>query len=510
MEKTLFLGIDVGTTGVKALLVNETGKVVDQATEEYPLLAPKPLWAEQDPADWWKAAVKALRLISDRQKLKGTLLAAGLTGQMHGSVFLDREGKVLRPAILWCDQRTTAEVKEIEELVGKKRINQITGNPVFTGFTAPKILWLRRNEPEAYRNVAKILLPKDYLRYKLTGEFASEVTDNSGTSLFDVETRKWSPEILKKLQIKPDWLAPVFESPDITGKVTPEAANLTGLPEGLPVVAGAGDQAASGCGNGVVSKGIISATLGTSGVVFAFSDKVLKDSAGRIHTMCHAVPGTWHLMAVSLSSGGSLRWFRDNFCQEEILTAKKEGKDPYEIMTAEAAKITAGSEGLFFLPYLTGERTPHANPLARAVFFGATGRHTKPHFIRTILEGVTFGLRDGMEIMKELGLPIRQVRVSGGGARSDLWCQIMAGIFGKELVRTENPDTTALGSAILAAAGVKYFKSVPEACSRMVRTKEVFQPDRRESKTYNQAYGIFRKLYPAVAPFFDSIAEIGL
>lgn len=510
MKRTFFLGIDVGTTGVKALLVDTVGKVVDQATEEYPLLAPKPLWLEQHPADWWSAAVKALRMISSRQKLKGNLLSIGLTGQMHGSVFFDRENKVIRPAILWCDQRTGAEVKEIEELVGKKRINQITGNPVFTGFTAPKILWLRKNEPDSYRKIAKILLPKDYLRYKLTGEFASEVTDNSGTSLFDVETRKWSPEILKKLEIKPDWLAPVFESPDITGKVTAEAANLTGLPEGLPVVAGAGDQAASGCGNGVVSNGMTSVTLGTSGVVFAFSEKVLKDSAGRIHTMCHAVPETWHLMAASLSSGGSLRWFRDNFCREEILEAKNKGKDPYEIMTAAATKISAGSEGLFFLPYLTGERTPHANPLARAVFFGATGRHTKSHFIRAILEGVIFTLQDGMGIMEELGLSIHQVRVSGGGARSDLWCQIMADIFQKELVRTENPDTTALGSAILAAAGIKYFKNVPEACKRMVRTKEVFRPNKKEREIYGQAYKIFQKLYPAVVPFFDSVAKIGL
>jgi len=510
MKKTLFLGIDVGTTGLKALLVDETGRVIDQATQEYPLLAPRPLWLEQNPADWWSAAVKTLRLISGRQKLRGNLLSIGLTGQMHGSVFLDREGNVIRPAILWCDQRTGAEVKEIEKLVGKKRINQITGNPVFTGFTAPKILWLRKNEPAAYQKIAKILLPKDYLRYRLTGEFASEVTDNSGTSLFNVETRKWSPEILKKLQINPGWLAPVFESPDITGKITAETANSTGLPSGTPVVAGAGDQAASGCGNGVVSNGIISATLGTSGVVFAFSDKVLKDSAGRIHTMCHAVPGTWHLMAVSLSSGGSLRWFRDNFCREEISEAKIKDTDPYEIMTAAAAKISTGSEGLLFLPYLTGERTPHANPLARAIFFGATSRHTKAHFIRAILEGVTFGLRDGIEIMENLGLPIRQVRISGGGARSDLWCQIMADIFGKELVRTENPDTTALGSAILAAAGVKYFKNVPEACHRMVRTREVFRPDKKNNKIYNQIYGIFQKLYPSVAPFFDSVAKLRL
>ena len=264
MKKALFLGIDVGTTAVKALLVDATGKVVDQATKEYPLLSPKPLWLEQDPADWWDAAVKALCLISGRRQLKGNLLSIGLTGQMHGSVFLDREGRVLRPAILWCDQRTGREVEEIENLVGKKRINRITGNPVFTGFTAPKILWLRKNEPDAYRKVAKILLPKDYLRYKLTGEFASEVTDNSGTSLFDVAARKWSPEILEKLQINREWLAPVLESSEVAGKITAKASGLTGLPEGLPVVAGAGDQAASGCGNGVVSKGIISATLGTS------------------------------------------------------------------------------------------------------------------------------------------------------------------------------------------------------------------------------------------------------
>ncbi|MFH0795496.1 MAG: xylulokinase [Candidatus Omnitrophota bacterium] len=510
MAKELFLGIDVGTSGVKALLVDTDGNVVDQTTEEYPLLTPKPLWAEQNPEDWWSATIKTCRTISGRSRSKGDISGLGLTGQMHGSVFLDKDDRVIRPAILWCDQRTGEEVKEIEERIGRERIIRITGNPVFTGFTAPKIIWLRKNEPASYRKIAKLLLPKDYIRYKLTGVFASEVTDNSGTSLFDVTERKWSQEVLDILQIKKDWLAAVFESPEVIGKITPEAARLTDLPENIPVSAGAGDQAASGCGNGVVSEGIISVTLGTSGVVFAFSDQVRKDPAGRIHAMCHAVPDTWHLMGCTLSAGGSLRWFRDNFCLSEISRAKKEGKDPYELMTEEAGKVPAGSEGMIFLPYLTGERTPHANPLARATFFGATSRHTRAYFIRAVLEGITFALKDTVEIMKELNLPIKEVRISGGGARSDLWCQIVADIFEKEVVRTENPDTTAFGSAILATVAGRFYQSVPEACQKMVRTKERFQPDQEKNKVLRQSYQVFRKLYPVLKPYFDAVAGIGI
>ncbi len=507
MKGPLFLGMDVGTTGVKVLLVNGQGNVLGQETSEYPLLQPQPLWAEQNPADWWSAAITALNKVSHRHPLKGRLVAIGLTGQMHGSVFLDRKGEVIRPAILWCDQRTGDQVRKIEETVGKERLNQITGNPVFTGFTAPKILWLRQNEPDAYQKIAKILLPKDYLRFKLTGEFASDVTDNSGTSMFDVSQRRWSLEILEALRIKQEWLAPVFESSEVVGKVERTAASLTGVPEGTPVVAGAGDQAASGVGNGVVSPGIISSTIGTSGVIFAFSEKVLKDPAGRIHFMCHAVPGKWHLMGVCLSSGGSLRWFRDNFCQEEIVQAKREGRDPYEIIAEEAKGVPPGCEGLIFLPYLTGERTPHADPLARAVFFGATSRHTKKHFLRAVMEGVVFGLRDSIEAMKRLGLEIEEVRASGGGARSDLWCQIQADIFHQTIFRTENPDTTSLGAAILAACGVGYFKTVPEACRVMVKIREKFLPDPKNSQVYDCIYQVFGNLYPILKPSFDRIAK---
>ncbi|OPZ93195.1 MAG: Xylulose kinase [candidate division TA06 bacterium ADurb.Bin417] len=510
MAADLFLGIDVGTSGVKVLLVDSNGRVVDQQDESYPLLEPRPLWAEQDPEAWWRATARALKKVSERQPLNKRLAAVGLAGQMHGSVFLDGRDRMVRPALLWCDQRTGAEAAEIETAVGPEKLRRITGNPLFTGFTAPKVRWLQKHEPDNYRRTARLFLPKDYIRYRLTGIAASEVTDNSGTGFFDIRKRNWSAEITAAAGVPDRWLPPVLESPAIAGKVSPTAAGRTGLPAGCPVAAGAGDQAASGVGNGVVRPGVVSATLGTSGVVFAYSDRLRRDPAGRIHTMCHAVPGAWHLMGVTLAAGGALRWYRDTFCPAEKAEAQRKQTDPYEIMTAAAGRVPAGAGGLIFLPYLNGERTPHANPLARAVFFGATSRHTRDYFTRAVLEGVTFALRDSLEMMKGLKLPVREVRLSGGGARSRLWCQMQADNFQVVCRRTVNPDTTALGAAILAACGSGTFASVADGCAGMVRTGRVFQPDPAVEKRYKKAYLLFDSLYPALADSFDRAAEIEL
>ncbi|HNQ35681.1 MAG TPA: xylulokinase [bacterium] len=508
MAADLFLGIDVGTSGVKVLLVDSNGRVVDHQDESYPLLEPRPLWAEQDPEAWWRATARALRKLSERQPLKRRLAAVGLAGQMHGSVFLDGRDRVVRPALIWCDQRTGPEAAEIERAVGSEKLRRITGNPLFTGFTAPKVRWLQKHEPANYRRTARLFLPKDYIRYRLTGTAASEVTDNSGTGFFDVNRRNWSPEIMAAAGVPDRWLPPVLESPALAGQVSPEAARRTGLPAGCPVAAGAGDQAASGVGNGVVRPGVVSATLGTSGVVFAYSERIRRDPAGRIHTMCHAVPGAWHLMGVTLAAGGALRWYRDAFCPAEKAEAQRRRIDPYEIMTAAAGRIPAGADGLLFLPYLNGERTPHANPMARAVFFGATSRHTRAHFTRAVLEGVTFALRDSLEIMKDLKLPLREVRLSGGGARSALWCQMQADNFQALCRRTVNPDTTALGAAILAACGAGAFASVAEGCAGMVRTGRTFRPEPAAGRRYREAYRIFKALYPALAPYFDRAAGL--
>lgn len=505
MKNDLYLGIDVGTSGLKALLVDAAGRIVDEETVAYPLAAPRPLWAEQDPEDWWQAAVAALRAISGRTPCAGRLAALGLTGQMHGSVFLDRHGAVIRPAILWCDQRTGREAAEIETRLGRQQLVALTGNPAFTGFTAPKVLWLRRHEPDHYRRVRRLLLPKDYLRLRLTGDCASEVTDNSGTSLFDIHRRRWSPDILAALEIDPAWLAPVHESPAPAGRLSREAAALTGLPAGLPLAAGAGDQAASAVGCGIVGAGDVSATIGTSGVVFAFSDQPRTDAEGRLHTMCHAVPGAWHLMGCTLSAGAALRWFRDEFCAEERKAAAAGGADPYALMAAAAEAVPAGSDGLLFLPYLAGERTPHADPNARGVFFGLTAAHTRAHLIRAVMEGVVFALRDTLELMKSLAVPVNSILAAGGGARSATWCRIQADIFQAPLTRTGHPDTTALGAAILGACAAGRFVDVPAACAAMAGGRgESFTPDPENARRYAAGHALFRRLYPALKPCFDA------
>jgi len=503
----LLLGIDVGTTGSKALLVDENGTVRASATHEYPMSSPKPLWAEQSPDDWWDATVLSIRdVLSGSGISPGDVAAVGLTGQMHGMVLTDARGSVLRPCIMWNDQRTGEECSAITGRIGEARVLELTGNPVLPGFTAPKIEWVRKNEPEIYRKVAKVLLPKDFVRFKLTGAFATDVADASGTSLFNVGKRAWSEEMLAALDIPPGWMPDVTESQIFSGKVDADAATLTGLPEGTPVVAGAGDQAAQAVGTGIVREGVISVTLGTSGVVFVASDSYRVEPEGRLHAFCHAVPGKWHLMGVMLSAGGSFRWFRDTLGEAETSTAKRDGRDPYDLLSEGAAQVPAGSEGLLFLPYLTGERTPYPNPNARAVFFGLTVRHTKRHMTRAVLEGVTFGLRDSLELTRALGVAAREIRASGGGARSGLWRQIMADIFGTEITTVNVTEGAAYGAALLAGVGSSAFGSVEEACQRVVTTTGAVRPGNAHRR-YESYYERYRALYRALEGEFDAIAR---
>ncbi|MFQ5633590.1 MAG: xylulokinase, partial [bacterium] len=394
-----FLGIDVGTSGAKTILVGAEGSLLAQSTAVYPLLIPKSGWTEQKPQHWWQAVVKSIRQVMQQSGVaSGQIAGVGLSGQMHGSVFLDKNNKVIRPALLWNDQRTVAEVEQINESVGRQRLLELTANPALTGFTAPKILWLRNNEPELYDRVHRVLLPKDYIRFLLTGEFATEVSDASGTLLFDVANRCWSDEMLNLLEISREWMPPCFESPEITGRLSKKAAQETGLPEGIPVVGGGGDQAAGAVGNGIVEPGIISAVLGTSGVVFAYAEKPEYDPDGGLHTFCHAVPGAWHQMGVTLSAGGSFQWLKNTIFDREAKEAEKQKIEPYQIMTDMAADVPVGSDCLFFLPYLSGERTPHADAYARGAFFGLSLLHNKKHFVRAVMEGVSYSLRDCLEL----------------------------------------------------------------------------------------------------------------
>lgn len=495
-------GIDVGTTGVKILFVDEYGGIKGSITEEYPLFTPRPGWAEQNPSDWWEATIKGIRGLIEKTGVKGTdIKGIGLTGQMHGSVFLNSKGDVVYPAILWCDQRTAEECEEITQRVGKEKVFKITCNPVLTGFQAPKIIWLRKNHRAVYKNVSKVLLPKDYIRFCLTGTFATDVADASGTSLFDVKSRRWSEEILEILDIPASFLPECFESPEVTGYITEDVARLTGLAKGTPVVAGAGDQAAGGIGSGIVEEGLVSVSLGTSGVVFAHLEDVFVDPAGRLHTFCHAVPGKWHIMGVMLSAGGSFRWLRDTFF----------GKDTsYKVMTDMAESIPAGSEGLLFLPYLTGERCPYPDPDARGVFFGISLKHKVEHFIRAVMEGVSFGLKDSIRIMREIGVPEgKRFRLTGGGAKSDLWCRMMADIFNGDTVRLKVEEGPSFGAAILAGVGIGMYSDVKTACKKLVREDEdVFTPDIRNTETYKKFYTLYGALYKNLAGLFDNLAEI--
>ena len=505
----IVIGLDVGTSGSKALAVDETGRVVATALVEYPLLSPKPNWAEQAPADWKRAALQALSELAHAPDIeKDEVKGIGLTGQMHGSVFLDGDGKVLRNAILWCDQRTAKQCDDITSKVGAERLIEMVSNPALTGFTAPKILWLRDNEPEVYERVRKVLLPKDYVRLELTGEFATDVADASGTLLFDVKNRSWHQELMALLDVPAEFMPPAYEGPEVTGTLSTEAAAATGLPAGIPVVAGGGDQAAGGVGCGIVRPGVISSTVGTSGVVFAFADKVSTDPKGRVHTFCHAVPGKWHVMGVVLSAGGSLRWFRDALCQAEQAVAAETGADPYDYICAAAGAVPPGAEGLLFLPYLTGERTPHKDPFAKGAFVGLSLRHTRAHMARAVLEGVAYALRDSFEILHEMGVSTEQVRASGGGARSTVWRQIQADVNKAPLVLINIDEGPAYGAALLASVGTGMYGSVEEACDATIRVVDTCEPDAARAAAYDPWFAEYQAAYQALAPGFRRAAGL--
>jgi xylulokinase len=473
------VGLDVGTSGVKALAVSPEGEVLSRIEEVYPLSTPQPGWAEQDPEDWWRATESALAGLA-----VADIAGIGLTGQMHGLVVLDEGERVLRPAILWNDQRTAAECAEIEERLGLRRLVELTGNRALPGFTAPKLLWLRRHEPEVYGQIAHVLLPKDYVRLRLTGERAIDATDASGTLLFDVAQRRWSEEVLAALEIQPEWLPPVIESPALAGHTS----------DGVPVAAGAGDQAAGALGVGVDRPGPLSVVLGTSGVVFAALPAFAANPEGRIHSFCHAVPDGWHAMGVMLAAAGSLRWLRDVVAPGES----------FETLTAEAERWPSGAEGLFFLPYLAGERTPHADPDARAAFVGLSLRHDRGALVRAVLEGVSFGLRDALELLKELGVEPRVGRASGGGARSDIWLRIVASVLGIPLERAAVEEGAAYGAALLGGVAAGVFTDVHEAVAACVRVRDRIEPEPAWVDTYAHEYLRFQALYPALRPLEET------
>ena len=501
------LGIDIGTSGAKVIAIDEGGRLVATAGREYPLLTPRPLWAEQHPETWWEAVVACTREVLQTVPAE-EIAGIGLSGQMHGLVALDDAGEVLRPAILWCDQRTQQQCDFITEVVGRETLVRETCNPVLTGFTAPKIMWVREHEPEVYERARMFLLPKDYIRWRLTGAYATEVSDASGTSLLNVPQRRWSDEVLGALGIPREHLPAVFESPHVSANVDRQGAQATGLLHGTPVVGGGGDQAAGAVGNGIVQSGVISVTTGTSGVVFAFADQPVVDEKLRVHTFCHAVPGKWHVMGVMLAAGGSLQWYRDALGEEEKVVAARMNSDPYELITRQAATIAPGCEGLLFLPYLSGERTPHPDPLARGAFIGLTLRHTRCHMARAIMEGVAFGLRDSLEILKKLDVSIGNVRASGGGARSEVWRQIQADVFGLPLSTISVDQGPALGAALLAGVGVGIYGSVEEACSTVIKVQGTTSVLEENTVLYESLYHLYRQGYPTLQGTFAALSKV--
>jgi len=491
-----FIGLDVGTSGAKALLINEKGEVISSATNEYQMLTPKPNWTEQNPEEWWKASKKNIQSVTSKVK-KDEIKGIGLTGQMHGLVTLDEKMHIVRPCIMWNDQRTVKECEEITTKIGFEKLIKITGNQVLTGFTAPKILWIKNNEPENYKKIRKILLPKDYIRFRLTGELATDVSDASGTSLLNVPKRKWSDEILTGLEIPKEWMPQLYESSEISGRVKKELNEELNLPGDLLVAAGGGDQAAGGVGTGTVKEGITSLVLGTSGVVFAHSDKPRIEASGKVHSFCHAVPDSWHVMGVTLSAAGSLQWYRNTF---------HKGFD-YTELTKSTEQITPGSEGLFFLPYLSGERTPYADANAKGTFIGATVRHNSAHFTRAVLEGVAYSLRDCFELNEELGVKTEQVRISGGGAKSKMWIQILSDLLNKEIVTLSSTEGAPYGAAILAAVASGEFNSVNEACNSMIKINSTATPNKENINIYEDFYNIYKNLYGTLKSTFVNISS---
>lgn len=502
-----YIGIDIGTSGTKSLLMDAAGEILAEATSEYGVHIPKPLWTEQDPEDWWNATVKTVREVVKKSKVKpGDVKAIGLSGQMHGSVFLDAKGKVIRKALLWNDQRTAKECEEITARAGgRKELIRMVANPALTGFTAPKILWLRNNEPRNFQRLKHVLLPKDEIRRRLTGELATEVSDASGMLVLDVVNRKWSQELLSKLELDQELFAKVYESHEVTGNLLPEVAKQLGLTTACKVVGGAGDCAAGAVGNGIVKQGVVTTSLGTSGVVFVHSDTPQYDAQGRLHTFCHAVAGKWHMMGVTLSAAGSLQWFVSQICTE-LMT--KKGMDPFSVINAEAAAVPAGSEGLLFLPYLAGERTPHADPLARGCFIGLTNKHGRGHMSRAVMEGVAMSLRESLQIVRDLGVPTKEIRVSGGGAKSPLWKQIMADTFGQAACTINAEQGPAYGVALLAAVGDGAYKNIEEACKATISVVGKTAPNKNAIKTYDRLFPIYQGLYGSLRDSFQAIGQL--
>jgi xylulokinase len=498
-----FLGIDVGTGGTRALVIDESGRVIASATEEHrPFASPHIGWAEQDPRDWWRACGVAVHKALAQGRLRGDQISCvGLSGQMHGAVLLDEQARVVRPALIWCDVRTEKQSRDLTAQIGAARLVQLTCNPALTNFTLTKCLWVRENEPENWNRVRSLMLPKDYVRFELTGERATDVADASGTLLLDVAHRRWSKEILGLVEMDASLLPTLYESPEICGRISAAGAAATGLQSGTPVVAGAGDQAAGAIGMGVVSPGTVSATIGTSGVVLAATDAPALDPGGRLHTFCHAVPGRWMVMGVTQAAGLSLRWFRDQFgaaTNGSSHASSDASSDAYGRLTAEAAKAPPGSDGLLWAPYLMGERTPHLDPTARGMLVGLTASHTRAHIIRAILEGVAFSLRDTFTIFQEIEVPVKTIRLGGGGARSPLWRQIQADVYGQQVETVEAEEGAAYGAAILAGVGAKAWPSVDAACDAVVRVAGNTAPNSEDSLVMDKAYAVYRRIYPAM------------
>lgn len=503
------IGVDLGTSGTKTVLFDSDGNPLASRTIEYPLYQPKNGWAEQDPLDWWIAARDGIKSVISKSGINTKdIKGIGISGQMHGLVMLDKAGNVLRKSIIWCDQRTAKECEEITSKVGAEKLIQITANPALTGFTASKILWVKNNEPQIYEKCAHILLPKDFIRYKLTGEFATEVSDASGMQLLDVPNRCWSDEVLSALGIDKSLLAKVYESPEITGKISQTVSELTGVPAGTPVVGGAGDNAAAAVGTGTVEGGIAFTTLGTSGVVFAHTDKLSIDPKGRVHTFCCAVPGAWHVMGVTQAAGLSLKWFRDNFCHEEMIAADGMGKDPYYLMDKQAERIPIGCDRLLYLPYLMGERTPHLDPDCRGAFFGLSAMHTRQHLLRAVMEGVSFSQRDSVEVLRGMGVKINDMLACGGGGSSPLWRQMLADVYGCPVKTVVSKEGPALGVAILAAVGTGIYGSVQEACKKVIKTNPAQNPIPENSAEYEKFYRIYTQLYPALKESYKNLSVI--
>jgi xylulokinase len=496
----MWMGIDVGTGGTRALVVDDRGRIRAGFTAPHEdMRMERPLWAEQRPEDWWDATVQAVRGALAQARISGRdVRGVGLSGQMHGLVILDADRNVIRPSLIWCDQRSQQQVDYINRTVGRANILTYTANPVLTGFTLPKLLWVRDNEPQLYERVRHMLLPKDYVRFRLTGEFATDVSDASGTALFDVVNRRWSSSMIDALALDPAILPKCYESVEVTGAISASVTGLTGLLAGTPVVGGGGDQASSAVGNGIVEAGVVSCTLGTSGVVFAHMEQVSYDLSGRVHTFCHAVPGKWHVMGVTQGAGLSLQWFRNQVAR---------GLD-YDAITAEAAKAPAGAQGLFWLPYLMGERTPHLDAAARGGWIGLTASHTRADLARAVIEGVSYSQKDCLDIIEQLGVTVNSVRVSGGGGRSPFWRQVLADVLEKPVVTLETQEGSAYGAALMALAGTGAYASVPEVCRATVRETATISPRPESSAFYREGHAVYRAIYPALKPVNQMIARL--